>query len=357
MNRLTTSLLTVLIASLSTLHASAETIRVPADLTTIQRALDVARSGDRVVVSAGTYTEQLTISHQDDITLEGRGTVHVRGSHDFGLHILSCSDISVRGLRFTDCAEAGIWIEDCQRVRVENCTIRWAGKEGISVLDSPGTLLEDCKIEDVEDCGIHLGSPRSIARNNRIVRTRTGIAVAAPRCIIEGNEIIDPGHRGILVQEAEAVACLFSGNRIESQVGHLGLYGMSIRAAGCVATDNVISGPGQQGIECKPRAFLLDNTLERCRDYGIIAGGTGTVMAGNRINAAGKLGVSYPLQPGKGHTLIASNAIRGSGEHGIEISSRSNTIARNRISASGDRDVYDTGAQNIYLDNELRTGN
>src|SRR5690349_18258046 len=52
--------LALLVAACCSVAAEAATIRVPADAATIQQAIDAAAPGDTVLVSPGTYVENLT---------------------------------------------------------------------------------------------------------------------------------------------------------------------------------------------------------------------------------------------------------------------------------------------------------
>lgn len=52
------------------------------EFSTIQSAVDAASSGDEILVSSGTYTEQVTIDGMDDLTITGVGEVTVRAPAD-----------------------------------------------------------------------------------------------------------------------------------------------------------------------------------------------------------------------------------------------------------------------------------
>lgn len=52
------------------------------EFSTIQSAVDAAASGDEILVSSGTYTEQVTIDGKDDLTITGVGEVTVKAPAD-----------------------------------------------------------------------------------------------------------------------------------------------------------------------------------------------------------------------------------------------------------------------------------
>ena len=61
----------ILGALLAATPVFAKTIRVPADSSTIQAAIDSADKGDVVLVAAGTYRERITL--RSDVTLKSVG--------------------------------------------------------------------------------------------------------------------------------------------------------------------------------------------------------------------------------------------------------------------------------------------
>lgn len=345
----------LLVSPLSATTATAETIRVPADQPTIRQALVRAGDGDRVLVSAGTYHESPTIGHKTDLVLEGRGKVILADSTGRGLRIDSCVGVTVRNLRITDSREEGIQIENSRSIRIEDCTIRRTGREGILAIQASGILLRNNRIEDAARSGIHLGSRRSVARQNRIIRADVGITLDGATCIVEDNRITDPVRHGIASLGAEASGCLITGNRIEAGPDTGSQDALDLVGARNAIHKNRVRGFAGRGIDALGLgALVLNNRIERCDDHGIVTGQPGPVVAGNDIRRTGRHGILPNRRNEPGQALVAGNRIRGVGEVGLRVVSHENAFIGNRVSGSGGQDLSDQGEANTYIENDFR---
>ena len=111
----------------------------------IQDALDVARPGDAVVISGGTYRESI-VTRRDDIRLVGAGDVTVTASGrvvDVG-HSTSFENLAFDGQFGT---------RDTVRVRAHNVRflrveVLNSGRDGIDVGNVSGLVVEDSHIHD-----------------------------------------------------------------------------------------------------------------------------------------------------------------------------------------------------------------
>lgn len=359
--KLTNAMLALLLAFFSVAStAGAATIRVPQDQPTIRLAIELARPGDRIVIAPGTYDGNIRMTSLNGITLEGNknNRTVIFGSFADGIRLTDCSDITLRNLTLRNMADNGITTDRCQAIRIERCVIEEVGFRGIQVAHGSGVLLDRNRIENCGQEGILLGARHSVARNNRIRNTRTGIAVSAPRCVVDGNVIIDPVDTGVGTVHPDATSCLFSNNRIEASDASGTGIGLTTSAPGSVVRDNSVTGFTGQGIgAAADHCMLLDNAIADCGSIGVHVIGKGAVLAGNRIER----GDGHGLEPGGGapggRSLIVANRIRDAGNSGIFVNTSSNTFLGNSVAGSDVLDLLDVGSHNVFHGNEFGTRN
>src|SRR3990170_3512472 len=108
-------------------YANPAVIRVPADYSTIQAAVDAASPGDTIIVSSNTYFENVMITKSLNLYGESTGTVIIDGSNSGpGINITSTSTVSVANftIRNTGFFYSGIIVYFSSEVQIYRNDIR-----------------------------------------------------------------------------------------------------------------------------------------------------------------------------------------------------------------------------------------
>lgn len=190
------------------------------DYTSIQEAVDVARSGDTIRIRAGSYPEDVTVHSKEGLKLVGEGkdqviilgrervgvfhigkwpygasnieisgmTINEHGGHAMGIfngHGILLRDVRINGMLF------GQQVRD---VRIEHCDIGGSETTGVQLADSQAHLIQNV-IHD-NDHGVSVAGTSDV-RLERNVITRSlfeGVVVRdRARAVLTSNTIVKNG--------------------------------------------------------------------------------------------------------------------------------------------------------------------
>ena len=197
-------LLLIVIPLVSLVTASGREIRVGegGEYSSIQDAVNASSEGDIIVVSSGTYYENIYIEGKKDITIlgEDRQSTIIDGSgKSHTIYISSCSGIVIMGFTIRNAGGAGndnIFLVDTRNATISNNIIKnSADSDGIALVRCEHVILSDNVIENNPDDGIRLvrSSYNNILRN-LISGNQEGICLQFSSCnntifnnTIEGN--------------------------------------------------------------------------------------------------------------------------------------------------------------------------
>jgi parallel beta-helix repeat protein len=178
-----------------------------ADFTSIQAAVAVAEPGDRILVCAGTYHEQVTVQ-KDAISLFAKGKpgeviIDAHG-HEAGFLIQAASDVTVEGFHIEGAHQAGILLVGATFATIRENLATGAHHDGIELEFSNDNLIEhNVAIDNPQPnaCGVNLTatSSRNTVRHNLLVNNEWGIQIAgaAQDNVIFHNESVHNRGNGI----------------------------------------------------------------------------------------------------------------------------------------------------------------
>lgn len=323
-------------------ESAPQVIRVPADQPTIQGAVNAARDGDTVLVSPGTYSEQVSVG-KPGIVIRGtnRNRVILDGGNRLDNGIVATADrVGVENLTVRRYLNNGVLVTgaygsaegggrpgdegDVPEVggsrptrgyRISHVTAYNNGLYGIYAFVATGGLIEDTYTSGHPDSGIYVGQCRPcnvVVRNNTARLNAIGYFATNTTggTYVYGNDL-SANRLGVALNSEDAER-LAPGN------------------------DNVVAGNRITGNEETKAPEITEGFL----GGGIgLAGGSDNRILRNRITGNGGAGVLVKAQE---KYLPAGNVIEGNvlSGHRIDLAyasdgqSRSNCFSKNRYATS-----------------------
>lgn len=330
------------------------TLRVPADLPTIDAAVGAARPGDTILLAPGRYTGGTVIpADRPDITIRGedRNRVEFDGEDTgrVGLEILA-DGVSVENLTVHSFRGDGVVWKAVRGFAARYLTVWNVGGYGIYAIGSTGGLVEHSLVSGAGDSGYYVGECRACDTTVRLVEARLsaiGYSGTNASGVVVRDSLWDRNGTGILPnsfdQEAnppQSGGEVF-GNTVRAS-GSIptpatdplgGLTGIGIGIAGGVDNDvhdNDVEGSDRFGIALFSTVQPEDRTWDPARnavrdnevresgiaDLALARGvGPGNCFAGNRFDSSLPDGieVAFPCdssgEVGKGDPLVARELV------------------------------------------------
>ena len=335
--------------------AAAAEIRVPQDEPTIQAAIDAAVADDVVIVSRGSYEENVVIFERTDLTIQAKGPVVIR-STGTGLTIDTSSRITVTGISVRGGA-MGFDVNLSVDVTIEKFGVAGVSNEGVRVNDSNDIRLVSGRITNCGSDGIHFGEVAPVV-NGEI----TDVKVA--RCGSDGIQV-----RGQNLVVSQCKVTIVEDDGFESVAGASPVRFEKCSVTRAESDGFLLSAPGTVAIDCTSKkcgddAFDIEGAssrLERCQAKGARDRG----FAIDAVDGVDLTSCKAIGNHGQGFELVdATNCeielclSKNSGEEGFSLVgiSSGNTLAGNKASGSGTFDLSDSSeGPNTFTDNQFKS--
>jgi parallel beta-helix repeat protein len=197
-----------------------------ADFTSIQAAVTAADAGSTILVCAGTYREEVTITKNElrllakgkpgDVVLDGLGLP----ARLAGFFLNVAHDNLIEGFLLRNYHEASILLVSSNRNRIRQNTTTAADHDGIQLFASSDNVIEHNVVIDnlaANACGVNVagGSQRNVVRHNLATNNEWGIQIIGATTLdneIFRNETL--GNRGNGIRNVNfASRTIIEGNR------------------------------------------------------------------------------------------------------------------------------------------------
>ena len=201
------------------------------DFTSIQEAVDSAAKGDTVVITAGSYAQDLNIHSKEKIKIVGAGvdkvTLQGRGTMVGVLHVgkwpYGATDIEISGLTVNEHGGHAVGIFNGNRITLRQLRVKGM-VFGQQVQD---VRIEDCMIGGSETTGVHFADSQAILIGNVIHDNDHGVNVSGKSTVrLERNIITRSLFEAVVVSD-QAKAVLIN-NTLVKNGGGAAFLGLSV---------------------------------------------------------------------------------------------------------------------------------
>ena len=365
--------------------ALADTLRVPSEAyPDIQSAVGAAAPGDVILVSPGSYAEDVAVTGKSDIEIRGKGFpviaqggsllvdggsagIRVRGLEfdQAAITVHDSDDVALDRLRIHDVpAAVSSWNND--GLVISRCEFTDVETSGVFDNDSLGVVVEKCRFENIGDHAVLFtadagtGTNGAVIAKNRVVNAYYGFAWGGTGVVVEKNRL--EGLEGYGMAAASPVSAAnsrVSKNRVQTVStiailgGHPGLVverntvvggAIQLSDAGHVVDRNRVTASGAAGILIvNGISTVTRNTVREAGGIGILVQGDGSFLDRNSVADSESHGIVVHAD---GCVLDRNSAARA-GDNGFLIDGTGNTLTRNRAGGSGGYGLADTSAEGV----------
>lgn len=172
----------------------------PAEAKELQKFIDQAQAGDRVVLNNGTYhfKQTLRIHNKKNFTLEGQGDVWIilDSIWEDVISVKNSKDLVIRQIRAKhkepledfSCEGAVIHIEKSSQVLIEQCELNGSGAVGVRMEYGNDLIIRDCYLHSNTLAAVMLDKVQyAILHENRIMNNASGIYALSSDVRMNGN--------------------------------------------------------------------------------------------------------------------------------------------------------------------------
>ncbi|MEE8392506.1 MAG: right-handed parallel beta-helix repeat-containing protein [Anaerolineae bacterium] len=335
--------------------ATGDCLSITTPCGSVQEAINLATvSGDQVWIAAGTYTENLTITHSVELhggwntsftvqnptstptALDGRGEHNVRVENT-----LQQDQITIEGLTLRNGRDGiHIWSGN---VTVENCTIVNMLKQGLEI-DGGTVSISATQILTTQQ-GIEVDAGTVQVTKVRIAHARKeGLLIEGGGVVTFTNSIIeDCTEQGIQVDQGNV--WIFN-NYIHDVISD----GIHVNGGSVSIISNTITAIQSDGIDTLGSQTISGNLVYNIVNRGIYAHDGMLNILNNTVRDTGR----DAIRIANGMTvLIQGNRITNAGNDGIDARGMSVTVADNYINGTRDRGINAENGALTIVDNTI----
>ncbi|ASJ01885.1 hypothetical protein A3L09_00725 [Thermococcus profundus] len=207
---------------LASTHSSV--IHVPGDYPTIQEAVDGASDGDEIVISPGTYVENVIVDKKVHIVSEADPAATTVEAADPSKPVfkVTVSDVMISGFTISGAsgsAMAGVYVL-ASDVNVSSCILS-GNYYGIRIVSASNVRVFDNRICDTVAGIFGTGMDSSTIENNLVTRTGTGLYLHLSKGNVVRGNIITGADRAIIIDSHSDANVIFENDFLENTEGIL----------------------------------------------------------------------------------------------------------------------------------------
>jgi hypothetical protein len=339
--------ITLLALTVLAANAAAELtqVLVPKDFATIQEGLDHVASNQELVISGGTYQEEVTVTGKSfvNITCKGKVVIAPTSVNGIGLTLDTCDHFFIQNLRVQG-SGVGIHVLNCDSLTFFLGGVEGTAGDGILIEGGGQNTLEKLAIKNVGgDCVDMAVGNLNVTDNNSCFVCKfihpgvDGVGINGSNNHVDGCTISAAQRDGVSITPTSGG----SGNTVkDSKITKVVRHAILIKADGTHVDGCKITAPGGIGLdfESGTGGFVTDSKFRKCGEHGASLDGDGITLDTDLFSTPGSDGLSV-----SGDAIVVQSCkVTGSMGSGFDIAGTNGTYTGN-TSAKAKQDGFFLG--------------